>query len=138
MRWLEEELKDKMNENPELKVTQVNPLPRLAKAIEKKQSKYHSRRTFYNGRWYHSKKEAQYAEYLNAQVNTGEIKFWLSQIAFHLPGKTKYLLDFMVFMLDGTTKFIEVKGFETKLGLIKRRQCEELFGISVEVIKDGE
>ena len=141
MRFTEEELEAKLRENLDLKIQQGNPLPRLASALERKH-KYHvaekEART-YNGIVYHSKREATYAQQLDTQVRAGVLTFWLRQVPFPLPGKTRYLLDFMTFeSVAGTAlyhiRYFEVKGMKLRLGEIKRRQTEEIYGIEIEVV----
>ena len=98
-----------------------------------KPTKYHSRRTLYDGIWYHSNKEAQYAMVDDLRVRVGELKFWLRQVPFILPGNPPiiYRLDFMEFYPDGKVEWIEVKGYRTKVGELKRRQCEALYHIKI-------
>ncbi len=102
----------------------------------------------YSGVVYHSKKEKLFADDLDLRIKAGDIDFWLRQVSFPLPGRTSYRLDFMTFYLFGIEEvgakpirndlyrvnFYEVKGFETRLGEIKRRQTEELFGITIQVV----
>ncbi len=102
-----------------------------------------SRRT-YNGKVYHSRREMLYAsEVLALRKAAGEIDFWLEQVPFRLPGGTTYRLDYMTFKYD-TMIFseklvylihnIEVKGKRIPLGELKRKQCEELYHIKIEVV----
>ncbi len=113
------------------------------------QNKYHvankEDRT-YNNRVYASKKEATKAQELDLRVKAGDIDFYLEQVPFKLPGKTKHLVDFVTFRKDlkvmNSAKtfflfevcFIETKGRDLELGKIKRRQTEELFGITITVV----
>ena len=138
MNWSPEELETKLAENPELKVIEENPLPKLASLLAKP-TKYRSRRTEYNGVKYASKKEAKHAEELNLLVKAGELSFWLRQIPFSLPGGTVYRLDFAEFRQVVNTSlyqidWVEVKGYKTPVGELKRKQTEALFGIEITVI----
>lgn len=88
------------------------------------------------GRKYASKLEAAYAKKLHARKERGEILGWFEQVPVQLPGKTKYVLDFLVFEADGTVRPVEVKGFETEQWKIKIRQVRELYPwLPVEVVK---
>ena len=78
-----------------------------------------------------SKKEAQYYQTLKQQVKSGEALFFLRQIPLHLPGKVKYVCDFLVFWKDGTVTFEEVKGFETPEYKIKKKIVESLYPITI-------
>jgi hypothetical protein len=141
MSWSAEELEAKLKENPDLKPQQDrrgNPLPVLAALLEKKESKYHSRRTEYNGRWYASKKEAQKAQELDALVKVGHISFYLEQVPIRLPGNIIYRLDFLTFTQVADTPLYEVvaidtKGYDTPVSKLKRKQVKELYGIDIEI-----
>lgn len=97
--------------------------------------KYHAKRTEYDGRNYDSKAEARYARMLNMRVKAGEVLFYLWQVPFHLPGGTKYVVDFQEFHADGTVHFIDVKGVETEAFKIKKREVEALYPLKIEVVK---
>ena len=105
-----------------------------------KPSKYHAKKTIYNGVRYDSAKEADFAQTLDLRQRAGEITFWLRQIPFQL-SETVYRLDFITFAVAQGYEpgawdihFYEVKGMETPLGELKRRQCQKLFGICIEVV----
>lgn len=57
--------------------------------------------------------------------------FWLRQVPIHLPGGTRYVLDFLVFLRDGHVDFVDVKGRETKEFRIKKREVEHHYPIKV-------
>jgi hypothetical protein len=140
MNWTPEQLEERLKENPDLKIKQENPLPRLAKGIEsQKPHKYHAQRTEYNGVRYASKKEANYARELDQRELIGEFDFWLRQVPLALPGGIIYRIDFVTFKQIRNTPiyevhWIEVKGYRTQVGEIKRRQAEEIYHITVEVV----
>lgn len=106
-------------------------------------TKYHNKKTFYNGILYDSRAEAKKAQDLDLMIKAGEIDFWLRQVPFKLPGDTVYRLDFVTFKIcpdcysdhGYKVKFIEVKGKKIRLGEIKRKQTEELYGITIQVEK---
>ncbi len=114
-------------------------------------TKHHSQRTGH----YQSKKEAQYAADLAIRKQAGEVAFWLEQVSFPLPGiytdkrgrkkQAVHRLDFVVFshMMDWTgshrlrpliSDFVEVKGFKTPMGELKRKQVEAIYGIQIKVV----
>ncbi len=143
MRMTQEELNQRLAENKDLRV--AGQASTLTAVPLSKTNKYHvaakEDRTL-NGRTYASKKEMLYAQELELRVKAGDIDFWLEQIPFRLPGGTTYRLDFMTFKarnnepyaLTWTIEYIEVKGKDLRLGQIKRRQAEELFGIEIKVV----
>lgn len=75
-----------------------------------------------------SKKEARYYERLCLEVKAGDVLYFLMQVPIRLPGGTKYIVDFMVFMRDGRVRYIDAKGFETKEFKIKRREVHASHG----------
>jgi hypothetical protein len=97
-------------------------------------SKNRAIKTIVNGILYHSKKEAKFAMNLELLKQTGNIKFYLRQIGFDLPGHSRHFIDFLVFYNDGTYKFIEVKGRDLPMGKLKRKQVEELYKIKIEIV----
>lgn len=84
---------------------------------------------------FQSKKEARYYQHLKIRQETKEVVFFLRQVPFHLPGNVVYRIDFVEFHKDGTVHFVEIKGFETKEWIMKKKMVESLYPISIEVIK---
>lgn len=92
-------------------------------------SKYKSEKCVIDGITFASKDEAKYYEYLKMRRAKGQIlnfelqpKFVLIP-TFKYQGETErlatYTLDFLVYNLDGTTEYIDVKGFSTQQGEFK-------------------
>ena len=86
--------------------------------IQKRYNKYKAEKQTYNGRSYHSKKEADYAVNLDWRMKAGEIKEIIPQykLDLRINGKhwRNYYIDFKVINSDGTVDYIEVKGFATE------------------------
>lgn len=99
----------------------------LAPPVAQKRSKYGNKITVVDGIRFDSKKEAAYYEQLKLRQRGGEVHFWLRQVPVHLPGGTKYVLDFVVFLKSGEVQFVDVKGRETKEFRIKKREVEHHF-----------
>ena len=78
-----------------------------------------------------SRKEAKYYMELKLRQRAGEVLFFLRQTPIHLPGNTKYVCDFQVFLSDGSVQFVDVKGVETEVFKLKKRQVEELYPIEI-------
>lgn len=97
--------------------------------------KFNAQPTVMNGRRYASKAEARFAQELEIRKLAGQVVFWLEQVPFHLPGGVKYVVDFAVFEADGTVRFIDVKGVETPMFKVKKKQVESLFPIEIEVVR---
>lgn len=78
-----------------------------------------------------SKKEHKRYVELKNLVKSGDCTFFLRQVPFHLPGKVKYLCDFLVFWNTGEVTIEDVKGFKTKDYILKKKQVEELYPITI-------
>lgn len=94
--------------------------------------KYHNSPADYNGRKYHSKREAQYAWELDMLKRTGEVIDWKPQFTLpivinNLP-ICKVRVDFWVLKKGSIEELHEVKGFETKDWKIKWKLLEALYG----------
>lgn len=76
-------------------------------------SKFGAIKKEYNGRVYHSTKEANYAQGLDLRIKAGEVKSWSAQlrIPIKVNGQliTTYVPDFEVVMADGSVQIHEVK-----------------------------
>lgn len=91
-----------------------------------------------------SKKEADYYDHLKLRVKAGEVLWFIRQPSFDLPGGVKYRADFLVIRramtgdrsnpLETTdvVSVIDVKGHRTEVYRIKKRQVEEIYGITIE------
>ena len=80
-----------------------------------------------------SKKERAYYRVLKLREKSGEVLFFLRQVPFHLPGNVRHVIDFVEFWTDGTVHIVEVKGFDTHLGKMKRKQVEAIYPLTIEV-----
>lgn len=78
-----------------------------------------------------SKKEMNF--YLKLRLDP-DVSYFLRQVSFDLPAGYKHKVDFMAVMKDGAIRWFEVKGLDLPHGKMKRRQVEELYGITIEVI----
>ncbi len=80
---------------------------------------------------FHSKKEAKRYDELVLLKASGEVLFFLRQVPFHMPGKVKYLCDFMVFWADDTVTVEDVKGMKTATYIMKKKMVEALYPIKI-------
>jgi hypothetical protein len=79
-----------------------------------------------------SKKEARYYESLKQRKANGEVLFFLRQAPFHIiNGNTRYVIDFVEFLNDGTVKFVDVKGVKTDVYELKRKIVESEYPIEI-------
>ena len=101
-------------------------------------SKYANIPTKYRGQRYDSKLEAAFAQHLDLLVVADEIRNWIRQVSFPLRNGNNtpmiHRVDFMAILNDGSVEFIEVKGFDTDRGKLKRAWVEREFGFTITVV----
>lgn len=90
-----------------------------------------SERTDSQGEVFDSKAEMERHLELLELRRIGVVLFHLRQVPFHLPGRTRYRVDFLVFWADGHQTFEDVKGARTATYELKRRQVADLYGVSI-------
>ena len=103
-------------------------------------SKYGAVRTEIDGHKFASKKEARAYQTLKALQNSGTIKGFVMQVPLGLgfpndKGREyRYVCDFLITNVDGSHRWVEVKGLDLQMGRLKRHCAEAKYGIKVEVI----
>jgi len=100
----------------------------------RKRHKYNAKSKAVDGIHFHSTKEADYYEELLLKEKAGVVLFFLRQVPFDLPGGAKHRIDFVEFMPDGRVTFVEVKGYDTPAGKLKRKMIENLYPIKIELV----
>lgn len=94
-------------------------------------NKYGSTSHEYDGRVYHSKAEANYAQELDLLLKAGEVLEWTPQFKIDLKANGKqictYIPDFFVVMADGSKELHEIKGFATEVYRLKRKIMEATY-----------
>lgn len=93
--------------------------------------KYHNIPTVVDNVRFASKKEAKFYEELKLKKLSGEVLFFLRQVPLHLTGGIRYVCDFLVFHVDGSCTFDEVKGQKTDVYKIKKRMVEAEYPIKI-------
>lgn len=105
-------------------------------------SKYHNKKTVYNGVSFMSKKESEYARILDALKHAKDPKervvSYETQVPFQIEMNgvkiCKYIADFKVLYKDGHTEIVDVKGFKTDVYRLKKKLVEAQYGIIVKEI----
>ena len=87
-----------------------------------KRRKYLNTPTFYNGREYQSKREAERAEVNDFRVKAGELIAWFPQVHFTLAGGIQYIADFVELKPDFTFDVVDVKPVDWETGKKKLMQ----------------
>lgn len=93
--------------------------------------KFRAKQTIVDDIIFSSKKEAKRYNQLILLQRAGEVLFFLRQVPFHLPGKIKYVCDFVVFWVDGSVTIEDIKGFKTAMYILKKKQVEALYPITI-------
>lgn len=126
---------DAMRRLAEPKLQQVAaPSPRESTGTAPRASKYGNHPTSVDGFRFDSKREANHYRQLKLRVAAGEVLFFLRQVPFHLPGNTRYVVDFLEFHSDGSVHVVDAKGKETQTFRLKKRQVEQLYPVRIELV----
>jgi hypothetical protein len=99
----------------------------------KKKHKYSAKAVTVDGIRFDSQKEAYYYGKLKLAQKAGELKYFLRQVPFYLPGGVRYVVDFVEFWNDGEVSFVDVKGYDTPQSKQKRKQVEALWPIKIKL-----
>lgn len=99
-----------------------------------KRHKYGAIKDERDGIKFPSKLEARYYDKLKNLQHVGEVLFFTRQVSFDLPGKVRYVCDYQVFWANGDVTFVDVKGKDTPMSLLKRKQVEAIYPIEIEVV----
>lgn len=102
---------------------------------KRKRHKFNAVKAECDGIKFSSKAEKAFYLRLKYEKQEGKVLFFLMQVPFSLPGKVKYIVDFQVFYSNGEVAFIDVKGVETPMFRLKKKQVEELYPITIETVK---
>jgi hypothetical protein len=118
LRWTPEQL-------AEFQGRTVEPIPGAADMVRR--HKYQASPTVVDGFRFDSKLEARYYRGLVLRQRAGEVVGFLRQVPFHLPGRTRLVIDFLEFRRDGSAVFVDTKGVQTEAFRIKLRQVREIY-----------
>lgn len=99
-----------------------------------RRNKYNARRVNIDGWWFDSQAEADRYEQLKLAREFGDVSWFLCQVPFRLPGRTKYIADFLIVFSNGDVRVEDVKGQRTPMYALKRRQVQEIYGITIEEV----
>lgn len=100
----------------------------------KRQSKYGNHRVRRAGELFDSKHEMRVNDTIALRVKAGEIRGFMRQVPFTLPGGVKYYADFVILNNDCTYEVVDAKSAATrkdKVYRLKKRQMKECLGISI-------
>ena len=113
----------------------VSEFRKLGRKAFSSKSKYKNKRTFYNGRWYDSKKESERAFELDSLKKANVVKEWTPQVRYRFEHNGvligTYVLDFKVEYSDGTVEHEDVKGYKTDVYKIKKKLMKAFYDIDI-------
>lgn len=112
----------------------IAAVPQPVEKADRRRSKHGNRPTTVDGIRFQSKREARLYERLKLQREAGEVSYFLRQVPMHLPGGTRYIVDFIVFMRDGRVRYLDAKGFETKVFKLKKREIQHHYPVEIECV----
>lgn len=93
--------------------------------------KFHAIRSESDGFKFASKKEQKRYLELKMLRQAGEVVFFQMQAPFHLTGGVKYVCDFQVYWKNGDITFEDVKGIKTAMYILKKKQVEHTYPITI-------
>lgn len=105
-----------------------------AKLKNKKKNKYKAQAVIIDGYRFDSKKEAAFYDSLRIKKASGEIKYFLRQVPFHLSEKVTYRCDFAIIDNDDRISYWEVKGVMTNSARTKLAWTEKMFDIHINIV----
>lgn len=82
-----------------------------------------------------SQMERNYYLQLKMLVKSEQIRFFLRQPRFELPGGCKYTADFQIVNLDGSIEFVDVKGVMTEAARLRIRMVEAIYPVKIKIVK---
>ena len=97
--------------------------------------KFGAKRCERDGVNFQSQLERRYYDQLKLLQRSGDVLFFLMQVPFRLPAGIVYRADFMVFYADGNCEIIDVKGVETPEFKMKHKLLEEIYPITLRIVK---
>ncbi len=99
-----------------------------------RRNKYHAIPVEIDNMRFDSKLEAKYYVFLKGQHKSGRVLYFLRQVPFHLPGKVTYRCEFQIFWENGDVSYVDVKGKDTPMSRLKRKQVEDLYPVKIEIV----
>ncbi|MFA6100478.1 MAG: DUF1064 domain-containing protein [Patescibacteria group bacterium] len=95
------------------------------------QSKYNAVMCEADGIKFRSKKERQRYLELWALREAREVRYFHRQVAFDLPGNTRYIVDFEIIWNDGEVTYEDVKGVKLPAFIKNKKQVEALYPVKI-------
>ncbi len=102
--------------------------------VAKLKHKFKAKPQLIDGIHFASKKESKYYLELMKRQSLGDILFFLRQVPLHLPGRIRYVCDFVIFWTDGNVTFEDVKGFKTDMYKVKKKLVEHHYPIEIKEV----
>lgn len=97
--------------------------------------KFKAKKCEYDQKKFPSKLEKECYILLDQEKKEGGILFFLRQVGFDLAGSTRHFVDFCVFTKEEVF-FVDAKGRDLPMGILKRKQVEDLYNIKIFIVKN--
>lgn len=104
---------------------------RMRNMMFHRRHKFNAKRTETDGIKFSSKRESAHYKNLLLAEQSGDLLFFLRQVPFHLEAGVKYVCDFVEFWRDGEVRFVDIKGFKTPMYILKKKQVESKYPITI-------
>lgn len=98
-------------------------------------SKYNNTKVSIDNITFDSKSEGARYSLNKLRIQQGQLAYQLLQVPFRLPGGVKYVVDFVEFGMDGSVKYVDVKGSVTQMFKTKKKQVEALYPVKIVCVK---
>ena len=82
-----------------------------------------------------SQAEGKRYQQLKILLDMGNIKWFIRQPSFDLPGGVRYVADFLIVWADGNVTVEDVKGMKTPEYKMKKKQVEAIYPITIKEIR---
>lgn len=101
-----------------------------------KRRKYRNVPVEIDGQRFDSKLEGRCYEWLKLRRQAQDVRWFIRQVPFRLPGGVVYRADFLAVTRD-RVEVIDAKGKDTRESINKRKQVLELYGVDVMLWRDA-
>lgn len=103
-------------------------------------NKYNNTWCEYAGKKFQSRKEMEYAMFLDSEQQAGRIHRYNTQVKFPIEINGKkvftYVLDFEIINKDDTIRYVDIKGYKGgpayQMFRLKKKCTEAMYGITIE------
>lgn len=104
---------------------------RVAEKGNTRRHKYNATSVFIDQIRFPSIAEGEYYRQLKLRRRAGDVRYFLMQVPFTLPGPVRVRVDFMEVLASGEIRYIDVKGKVTQAFVRNCKQVKRIFGVDI-------